>query len=83
MRLAQPLIAPGRYSRNDALKLAGKESIELVLGAALMLVVAAFIEAFWSPSTWTPIWVKYAVAGFLWSVVILYLSLAGRKADAD
>ena len=83
LRLAQPIIAPGRYSRSDALKLAGKESIELVLGAALMLVVAAFIEAFWSPSTWTSITVKYIVAGFFWLTVILYLSLAGKKADAD
>lgn len=83
LRLAQPIIAPGRYSRADALKLAGKESIELVLGAALMLVVAAFIEAFWSPSNWTSITVKYVVAAFLWLTVVLYLSLAGRKADAD
>lgn len=83
LRLAQPIIAPGRYSRADALKLAGRESIELVLGAALMLVVAAFIEAFWSPSGWTPIPVKYAAAGFFWLTVVLYLSRAGRKTDAD
>lgn len=83
LRLAQPIIAPGRYSRAEALKLAGRESIELVLGAALMLVVAAFIEAFWSPAGWMPIPVKYAAAGFFWFTVILYLSQAGRNTDAD
>ena len=83
LRLAQPIIAPGRYSRSDALKLAGRESFELVLGAALMLVVAAFIEAFWSPASWTPITVKYLVAGFFWLTVSLYLGLAGRQTHAD
>lgn len=78
LRLAQPLLAPGRLRRGDALKQAGRDSIQLVAGAALMLLVAAFIEAFWSPRAIVPIPVKYTVAAILWLLVILYLTRAGR-----
>ena len=80
LRIAQPLIAPGRYSRIEALKLGGRDSIQLVLGAGFMTFIAAFIEAFWSPSA-APIAAKYTVAAILWLLVILYLSFAGRGFD--
>lgn len=78
LRLAQPLYAPGNYKRMDAFKLAGRDSIKLLLGAAFMTFVAAFIEAFWSSSSSIPNLVKYAVAALLWLVVIAYLTFAGR-----
>ena len=81
LRLAQPLISPGRYRRLDALKIAGKDSVQLVMGAALMLLIAAFIEAFWSSSNLLPS-IKYAVASVLWLLVILYLWRAGRGQGA-
>ena len=80
--LARPIFAPGNRSRADTLKIAAKDSIQLVMGAALMLVVAAFIEAFWSPSSFVSTPVKYTVAAFLWAFVILYLSFAGRGSHA-
>ncbi|MCU7813026.1 MAG: stage II sporulation protein M, partial [Candidatus Thiodiazotropha sp. (ex Notomyrtea botanica)] len=54
-----------------------QEALQLVMGAALMLLVAAFIEAFWSSSGFTPE-VKYGVAAILWLWVILYLVFMGR-----
>lgn len=78
LRLAQPLYAPGRYSRMEAFKLAGRDSVQLVMGAAAMFFIAAFIEAFWSSSSMLPPEVKYAVAAVLWLVVIAYLLFAGR-----
>lgn len=81
--LAKPIIAPGRRKRLEALKLAGLESIQLVMGAALMLLVAAFIEAFWSSSSLIPASIKYVVAAFFWLVVILYLWRAGRGSDIE
>lgn len=49
----------------------------IVGGAALMLVVAAAVEAFWSPSAVVaPI--KWIVAGVLSLAVALWLALAGR-----
>lgn len=78
LRLAQPLYAPGRYSRLEAFRLAGRDSIQLVMGAGTMFFIAAFIEAFWSSSTGLPLAVKYAVAAALWLLVIAYLYFGGR-----
>jgi hypothetical protein len=52
------------------------------MGAALMLVAAAFIEAFWSSSPFSPN-VKYGMAALLWLVVILYLGFMGRAAHGS
>lgn len=50
----------------------------IIGGAALMLMVAALIEGFWSPSAVSPP-VKWAVAGVLSLMVAAYLALAGRR----
>lgn len=50
----------------------------IIGGAALMLLVAAGIEGFWSPSG-VPAPVKWTVAAALWIGVIAYLALAGRR----
>jgi len=42
-----------------------------------MLVIAAGIEAFWSPRV-LPLALKLSVGGALWTLVALWLSLAGR-----
>lgn len=50
----------------------------IVGGAAIMLVIAAAIEGFWSPSS-VPAPVKWVVAGVLALAVAAYLALAGRR----
>lgn len=77
-RLGLAAVWPGRKTRRRALSDAGRECAGIVLGFAAMLVIAAFIEAFWSSSAATPS-VKYAVGAMLWSVVILYFAMAGRE----
>lgn len=78
LRIAYPLFAPGRLRRMDALRLSAREAVVLVIGAAFMLVAAAFIEAFWSSNrAFDPV-VKYTVAAFFWVLVIAYLSFTGR-----
>lgn len=79
--LGHALLAPGVYSRVDALKRAAAESVPLIVGAALFFFLAAFVEAFWSPST-VAAEIKYLVAAMLWLAVILYLVFAGRKQHA-
>jgi len=76
--LASGLVMPGNLTRGSALRKVAPASLQLVMGAAMMLVIAAFIEAFWSPSSLPPE-VRFAVAGLLWSLVILYFIFAGRK----
>ena len=77
--IAKPIFSPGNLRRADALMLIAKDCIQLVMGAALMLVIAAFIEAFWSPSSFVSTNAKYLVAAFLWAIVIFYLTFAGRN----
>ncbi|UTW45116.1 stage II sporulation protein M [bacterium SCSIO 12696] len=78
LRLGQPLLSPGPYRRIDALKIAAGESVQLLIGAAVMTTAAAFIEAFWSPNPHIPISVKYGFSAFMWLITILYLWRAGR-----
>jgi uncharacterized membrane protein SpoIIM required for sporulation len=77
--MGRAVVAPGPQGRLETLKANALEALQLVMGAALMLVVAAFIEAFWSSSTLAPD-IKYGVAALLWLTVILYLSFMGRGA---
>lgn len=72
-------IAPGQKGRWHAIRDQAIAGLPLVYGGILMLVAAAFVEAFWSSTTWPPISVKYSVGAFLWLVVLLYFGLVGRR----
>ncbi len=72
-------IAPGRKKRWHAIRDQAAAGMPLVYGGALMLLVAAFIEAFWSSTTWPPLTVKYAVGLFLWVALGFYFALLGRN----
>ncbi|MET0659711.1 MAG: stage II sporulation protein M, partial [Steroidobacteraceae bacterium] len=72
LRLGHALLAPGRYTRKQALVLASKGAMVLVYGITLMLLIAAGIEAFWSSAQWIPPLVKYAVAALCWIAVLSY-----------
>lgn len=79
LRIGMGLLHPGRKTRRRSLMDAGKKSLPLILGAALMTFVAAAIEGFWSAQA-MPAMVKYSVGIFFWIVCFLYLGLAGRGA---
>lgn len=53
-----------------------------ILGAAVMLLLAAAIEGFWSPSP-APAEVKWAVGGLMMLLVGMYLAFAGRPSSAN
>ena len=78
MRLGFSLIAPGRLPRGEALRVAGGKGAKLCLGVAGMLLVAAFIEAFWSSIGAIPASVKYAASAILWTLVLAWLFFGGR-----
>lgn len=71
------LVSTGGLTRSGSLRRRAGDLGRLVLGAAAMLLVAAGIEAFWSPSSASRL-VKLVVGAVLWALVILYLVLAGR-----
>jgi uncharacterized membrane protein SpoIIM required for sporulation len=77
LMLGHAVLAPGQFTRTQALKRQARDALQLVMGAALMLLVAAFVEAFWS-STVVAIELKYTLAIVLWGLVLLYLIGMGR-----
>ncbi len=79
LKLGFSLVDPGALRRVDALRLAAREAILIVYGAALMLVMAAFIEAFWSSTTALPLALKYGVGATIAVLLGIYLCRAGRR----
>ncbi len=79
LKLGAALVRPGRRTRIESLKHAAREAVPLVYGIAGMLVIAAFIEAFWSSTTLLPPQTKYTVGAGLWALVLAYLLLAGTR----
>ncbi len=76
------LIRPGRLSRIRALREQGRVAVQMLYGAALMFLSAAFIEAYWSSIDGLPLALKFAVGGLLWLLVIGYFGGVGRGRGA-
>ena len=79
LKLGMALIAPGQLSRSAALGAASQNAVRLVYGASGMFLIAAFIEAFWSPITSIAPLVKYSVGIVLWLALAAYLMFTGRR----
>jgi uncharacterized membrane protein SpoIIM required for sporulation len=76
--IGSALVAPGDLSRADALKSRGKDAVLLMMGVAILLVVAGLIEGFISPAPIDPK-IKFAIAGLTGLALYSYLLLAGRS----
>jgi uncharacterized membrane protein SpoIIM required for sporulation len=81
LRIGHAVLAPKRQKRVQSLVTAARESIPIVYGFAVMLLIAAAIEAFWSSASWLPHIVKYSVAAACWLMVICYFVFQGRRAN--
>ncbi|MEN7342658.1 MAG: stage II sporulation protein M [Pseudomonadota bacterium] len=79
LMVGMALVAPGNTGRWRAAQLAARRSLTLVYGATLMMLLAAFVEAYWSSTSWPPAWTKYTVGAVLWLFVIAYFAFAGRR----
>lgn len=79
LKLGLALISPGRKKRLPALIDAGHSSIRIMYGVVPMLLIAAFIEAFWSSIQTVPPTIKYATGAMLWLLVLSYFTAAGRQ----
>ncbi len=78
LRIGQSVLLPGRLTRVAALELAARETSLIVFGAAVMLVIAAAIEAFWSSAPWVTPTAKYVCAGFCWTLVLCFFLRSSR-----
>jgi uncharacterized membrane protein SpoIIM required for sporulation len=82
LRLGLGWLMPGRMARLEALRTAALAAVPLVYAAFFLLVLAAAVEAFWSPAAWVPPPVKYGVAALCWVLVLVWLLLMGRSRHA-
>jgi uncharacterized membrane protein SpoIIM required for sporulation len=81
LRMGYALVATGGRTRWGSLRRSADELMHLVSGAALMLLAAALVEGFWSPSP-APAPVKWVVSVVFAVVVATYLLFAGRTAES-
>lgn len=81
-KLGLALLSPGRRSRRRALVEEGRVALRLMGGAAVMFLIAATVEAFWSPLVLADPRPKYVVGVAGWLLLIGYLVFAGRSRAA-
>ena len=79
LKLGWSLIAPGRLSRARSLREAARASLNIIYAVVVMLLMAAFVEAFWSSAASVDPSVKYWVGAALWFLVGVYFVLMGRR----
>ena len=77
LRLGLAIIAPGRRTRARALREDGRIAVQLALGSAAMIFVAAIIEGFWSASGASAM-TRYVAGGVIFVLTVAWLSFAGR-----
>jgi len=66
-------------TRGNSIKKAGKKALPIIAGSTLMLVIAAFIEAFWSSKHQFPFTLRMTVGAGMWILLLLYFLFAGRS----
>lgn len=72
--LARAIYAPGDLPRRDALRLAGTEAGQLLMGVVLFLVFAGLIEGFLTPTPLPPV-AKLTFAALSGAIMLAYLNL--------
>jgi uncharacterized membrane protein SpoIIM required for sporulation len=79
LMLGWSLLQPGLLRRRDALTLAARKAVKLVVGCVPLLVLAGLIEGFISPAESIPWPVKWSVGLGSGLLLYSYLLLAGRE----
>jgi uncharacterized membrane protein SpoIIM required for sporulation len=82
LRLGLGILAPGRRTRIRALRESAATALPLVIGAAALLVVAAFVEAFWSSARSVGPAVKAWAGAAAWLAVAAYFTCFGRRRES-
>jgi uncharacterized membrane protein SpoIIM required for sporulation len=65
--------------RGESIRQAGKDALPVIAGSALMLAVAAVIEAFWSSRHEFPLPLRIGAGAGTWILLLLYFLFAGRR----
>jgi uncharacterized membrane protein SpoIIM required for sporulation len=80
--IGSAILMPGDLTRADALKTRGMEAVRLMMGVALLLVVAGIIEGFLSPAP-VDARIKYSVAAISGVALYAYLLLVGHESKSE
>jgi uncharacterized membrane protein SpoIIM required for sporulation len=72
LRVGRSILLPGRMARLASMQVAARDTSSMVFGSAVMLVIAAAFEAFWSSAVWVMPAAKYACAAACWILVVLF-----------
>jgi uncharacterized membrane protein SpoIIM required for sporulation len=80
--IGSAMIMPGNLTRADALRTRGMEAVRLMMGVALLLVVAGTIEGFLSPAR-IDARIKYSIAAITGLAMYGYLLFAGHDAPKE
>ncbi|MBA7590532.1 hypothetical protein ES708_32657 [subsurface metagenome] len=79
LKLGWSLLWTSGLKRADSLKKAARKALPFISGSALMLLIAAVIEAFWSSRHGFPFALRIGTGVGVWFFLIVYFVLAGRK----
>lgn len=79
LRLGWAILHPGLLHRRDALAVAGRQAVRLLVGCVPLLMIAGIIEGFISPAETIAPTVKWAVGIGSGALLYSYLQLAGRE----
>ena len=71
-RLGYAMLFPGALRWRDSVARGGIEATRLVSGVIPLLIIAATLEGFFSPSQ-APVWLKFTVSGLLFSALLTWL----------
>jgi uncharacterized membrane protein SpoIIM required for sporulation len=78
LQIAWAMLHPGLLRRRDALALAGRRAVRLLIGCVALLVVAGTIEGFISPNEQIPWLIKWLIGIASGIMLYSYLLLSGR-----
>jgi len=70
-------------TRRASIKKAGQDALPIIAGSALMLVIAAVIEAFWSSKYLFPVQLRIGSGIFFWVLLFFYFLFAGRHKQGE
>jgi uncharacterized membrane protein SpoIIM required for sporulation len=77
LMIGHAILRPGALRRRDALTRAGRQAVELALGAMPVFVVAGLVEGNFSPAA-MPTEVKLAAGPLLWALFFAWVLWTGR-----
>ncbi|MEJ3655974.1 stage II sporulation protein M [Actinomycetes bacterium KLBMP 9759] len=79
LRLGWALVDPGPLPRSRAVAEAGRATVGMALGVAVLLLVSGIVEAFVTPSA-LPTWARIGIGVLVEAALLVYVFTLGRRA---